>query len=148
MNEKKKKQVVVMVFAAAMAWVEAATVVYLRILTGRLQPYPPRSLSGTLGTGLSGIEAIREVATLIMLLAVGWLAGWKELAKPPGIHLDRLRNMGYSILRFPGIDRSVASLDFRLGRTVSHSTAMVGAGDCTRIHFGIINPERNPNQPV
>jgi len=60
-------------YAVAMAYVEAAVVVYLRGLlnitnaTARLDSY-------------AGIEIGREAATLAMLAAVGWLAGrgWRE----------------------------------------------------------------------
>lgn len=72
---EKRRLLVVAVYAAAMAWVEAAVVFYLRTLIGRLQPYQPNPLALSIGTGLAGVEAVREAATLIMLLAVGWLAG-------------------------------------------------------------------------
>jgi hypothetical protein len=60
-------------FAVAMAWVEAACVYDLRVLIDRLQPYQsnPLPMSGALG----GIELAREAATLVMLAAVGGLAG-------------------------------------------------------------------------
>ena len=56
-----------------MAWVESAAVLYLRTLVNRLEPYQPNPLpiAGTLG----GTEWVREAATLVMLLTVGWLAG-------------------------------------------------------------------------
>jgi hypothetical protein len=56
-----------------MAWVEAACVYDLRVLVDRLQPYQanPLPMSGALGL----IELAREVATLVMLAAVGGLAG-------------------------------------------------------------------------
>lgn len=62
-----------MLFALAMAWMESATVFYLRTLVGRVDPYriaplPPHRLLGN-------IELIREIASLVMLFAVGWLAG-------------------------------------------------------------------------
>jgi hypothetical protein len=64
---------VVVVFAIAMAWLEAATVYYLRVLVDRLQPYQadPLPISGALGS----VELVREAATLVMLLTVGMLAG-------------------------------------------------------------------------
>ena len=69
---------VVVLFAVAMAWVEAAVVLYLRTLVGRLDPYQahPLPVAGTLGSA----ELIREAATLVMLGAVGWLAGrtWRS----------------------------------------------------------------------
>jgi hypothetical protein len=60
-------------FAVAMAWVEAAVVLYLRVLVDRLQPYQADPLPHF--GGLGGAEIIREAATLAMLLAAGWLAG-------------------------------------------------------------------------
>jgi len=63
----------VLLFAVAMAWIEASVVLYLRTLVGRLEPYQPNPLPhfGTLGN----VEIIREAATLVMLFAVGRLAG-------------------------------------------------------------------------
>lgn len=63
----------VAIFAVAMAWVEAAVVLYLRVLVDRLQPYQSNPLPHF--GGLGGPEIIREAATLAMLLSVGWLAG-------------------------------------------------------------------------
>jgi hypothetical protein len=64
---------IVVLFATAMAWLEAATVYYLRVLVGRLEPYQanPLPMQGILGP----VELVREAATLVMLLAVGALAG-------------------------------------------------------------------------
>jgi hypothetical protein len=64
---------VVVVFAVGMAWVEAACVYYLRVMVDRLDPYQlnPLPMRGVLGP----VELIREAATLVMLLAVGTLAG-------------------------------------------------------------------------
>src|SRR3954468_21242350 len=65
--------ILVAIFAVAMAWVEAACVYDLRMLVDRLEPYQanPLPISGALG----GIELVREIATLVMLAAVGALAG-------------------------------------------------------------------------
>jgi hypothetical protein len=68
-----KRWLAVVVFAAAMAWMEAATVVYLRTLVGRLEPYQPNPLP--LENSLAGTEIVREAATMVMLLAAAWLAG-------------------------------------------------------------------------
>lgn len=73
--KEKSRLIVVVIYSSAMAWVESAAVVYLRTLIGRLQPYQPNPLSLSVGSGLAQVEAIREAATLTMLLAVGWLAG-------------------------------------------------------------------------
>jgi hypothetical protein len=56
-----------------MAWLEAATVLYLRVLVDRLDPYQanPLPIRGVLGP----VELVREAATLVMLFTVGTLAG-------------------------------------------------------------------------
>lgn len=63
----------VVIFGAAMAWVESAVVVYLRTLIDRIVPYQPDPLP--LVAGFERIEAVREIATLVMLTTVGGLAG-------------------------------------------------------------------------
>lgn len=71
---------IVVTFAVAMAWMEAATVLYIRTLVDRIQPYQaePLPLHGSLGN----VELWREAATLVLLGAVGWLAGrtWRQRA--------------------------------------------------------------------
>lgn len=72
MSDAKRWWIVVL-FATAMAWMESATVVYLRMLVGRVDPYqatplPPHPLLGN-------TELVREIATMVMLFTVGWLAG-------------------------------------------------------------------------
>jgi hypothetical protein len=70
---RRPSWLIVVVFAIAMAWVEAATVYDLRVMVDRLDPYQanPLPMSGTLGR----VELVREVATLVMLLTIGMLAG-------------------------------------------------------------------------
>src|SRR5512146_2059561 len=87
---EKKRWILVVVYAAAMAWLESATVVYLRMLNGRLQPYQadPMPLTSTT-LPLGEIEMVREAATLVMLLAVGFLAGRSSRAR-----------LGYFIIAF------------------------------------------------
>ncbi len=82
-----KRWVIVILFAAAFAWVEAAAVTYLRVHIGRVEPYQadPLPITGTLGQ----IELVRELATLIMLLSIGYLAG-----------RDRRTRLAYAILAF------------------------------------------------
>jgi hypothetical protein len=81
----------VVLFAAAMAWVESAVVVYLRTLVDRLEPYQANPLP--LVPRLGGTEIVREVATMIMLFAAGWLAG----------NTKRTR-LGYSLIAFGAWD--------------------------------------------
>lgn len=78
---------VVVGYAVAMAWVEAAVVLYLRTMLNRLDPYQPNPLpdAGVLGYA----ELIREAATLVMLGSVGWLAGQTARSR-----------MGFAVLAF------------------------------------------------
>lgn len=75
---EKKRWVIVVLFATAMAWMESATVLYLRTLVGRIDPYRADPLP--VSAGLGQTELIREAATLLMLLSVGLLAGrtWRS----------------------------------------------------------------------
>lgn len=87
---EKKRWILVAAYATAMAWLESATVVYLRMLNGRLQPYqtdPLPLMSTTLPLGQ--IEMVREAATLVMLVTVGVLAGRANRAR-----------LGYFIIAF------------------------------------------------
>jgi hypothetical protein len=63
----------VVLYAAAMAWVESAVVFYLRSMMDRIEPYQANPLP-VIG-GFARVELPRELATLIMLFAVGILAG-------------------------------------------------------------------------
>lgn len=71
---------VVVVFGVAMAYLESAVVVYLQralgMQTGLLFPLQDPGAVGE----FAAIEVGREAATLVMLAAVGWLAGrsWPE----------------------------------------------------------------------
>jgi len=69
---------VVFGYALAMAWVEAAVVLYLRTIVNRIEPYQSNPLP--IMGGLGAAELVREAATLLMLLAVGILAGgsWRS----------------------------------------------------------------------
>ncbi len=69
----KRRWAVVALFAAAMAWMEAATVIYLRTLVARVQPYQPDPLPHW--GSLEYVEIVRELATILMLAAAAWLAG-------------------------------------------------------------------------
>jgi hypothetical protein len=91
---ERTRWAIVMAFAIAMAWVEAASVVYIRTLVDRIEPYqadplPQETMTGALGT----VELWREAATLVMIAALGVLAG----------HTWRVR-AGYAALAFGAWD--------------------------------------------
>jgi hypothetical protein len=77
---ERMRWAIVVAFAIAMAWVEAASVLYIRALVDRIEPYQanPLPISGALGN----VELWREAATLVMLATLGWLAGrtWRRRA--------------------------------------------------------------------
>ncbi len=81
MTAERNRWAIVFVFAIAMAWMEAATVFYIRALVGRIEPYqafplPQEAMMGALGT----VELWREAATLVMIATMGMLAGrtWRR----------------------------------------------------------------------
>ena len=86
-EQEHKRWLVVVVFATAMAWVESAVVFYLRTMIDRIQPYQSNPLP-IIG-GFGPVEFVRELATMIMLLTVGILAGrtWRS-------------RLGYSAIAF------------------------------------------------
>lgn len=75
---RKGRLLTVVVFAGAMAWVESATVAYLRTLLNRVEPYQQRPLP--IVSLFVGTELAREAATVVMLLSLALLAGktWRE----------------------------------------------------------------------
>ena len=77
----------VVVFAIAMAWVESAVVFYLRSMMDRIEPYQPDPLP-VIG-GFAPVELTREFATMVMLFAVGFLAGRTWRAR-----------LGYAVIAF------------------------------------------------
>ena len=77
----------VVVYAMAMAWVESAVVFYLRSMIDRIEPYQPDPLP-IIG-GFASVELPREFATLVMLFAVGFLAGRTWRAR-----------LGYAVIAF------------------------------------------------
>jgi hypothetical protein len=88
---ERTRWTIVIAFAIAMAWVEAASVYYIRALVDRIEPYQinPLPVHGALGT----VELWREAATLVMLATLGMLAGrtWR-------------RRTGYAALAFGAWD--------------------------------------------
>jgi hypothetical protein len=66
----KEKIVFLVVFAAAMAFVEAAVVIYLRALIGGGPLFPMKDLPPS----MIAVEILREGATLVMLLCAASLA--------------------------------------------------------------------------
>ncbi len=77
---ERARWAIVMAFAIAMAWVEAASVFYIRALVDRIEPYQadPLPMNGALGN----VELWREAATLVMIATLGVLAGrtWRRRA--------------------------------------------------------------------
>lgn len=74
----KKTLVVISLFAMAMGFLEAAVVVYLRLL------FYPDGFSFPLAVipeQILIVEVAREVATIVMLVAVGWIAGRNSLSR-------------------------------------------------------------------
>ena len=73
LGRERSRWLIVVAFAIGMAWVEAASVYYLRVITNRIDPYQqnPLPIHGVLGA----VELVREAATLLMLLTIGMLAG-------------------------------------------------------------------------
>jgi hypothetical protein len=71
----------------AMAWVEAAVVFYLRSMIDRIEPYQHNPLPDI--GGFASVELPREFATLVMLFAVGFLAGRTWRAR-----------IGYAVIAF------------------------------------------------
>jgi len=76
-----KRTTAVVIYAAAMAYLESATVVYLqRALAIKPGVIFPLHSQNSLG-GLAGIEVGREIATLVMLVSVGWIVGKSALER-------------------------------------------------------------------
>jgi hypothetical protein len=77
---ERTRWIIVVAFAIAMAWVESASVYYIRALVDRIEPYQvnPLPIHGALGN----VELWREAATLVMIATLGLLAGrtWRDRA--------------------------------------------------------------------
>lgn len=72
--------VAVVAFGAAFGYLEAAVVVYLRAALGLVPGAVMAHEPGTFGT-FEAVEIARELATLVMIAAVGWLAGRSHLER-------------------------------------------------------------------
>ena len=77
---ERTRWTIVAAFAIAMAWVEAASVLYIRALVDRIEPYQPDPLP--INDALGNVELLREASTLVMLATIGMLAGrtWRRRA--------------------------------------------------------------------
>ena len=81
--QERTRWAIVMVFAIAMAWVESASVFYIRALVDRIEPYQTNPLPlDTMHGALGNVELLREAATLVMIAMLGLLAGktWRRRA--------------------------------------------------------------------
>ena len=70
----------VFVFGVAMGYLEAAAVVYLRSALGNVPTAMPSLDPKTFGA-FEAVEIARELATLVMIVVVGWLAGRSRLER-------------------------------------------------------------------
>ncbi|HEX4346809.1 MAG TPA: hypothetical protein VHZ73_04515 [Vicinamibacterales bacterium] len=79
-SPNRARSAIVVVFAIAMGWVEAASVFYIRALVDRVEPYQVNPLP--MSVALGHVELWREASTLVMIAAVGLLAGrtWRRRA--------------------------------------------------------------------
>ena len=118
---------VVILFAVAMAWVEAASV-YIRVVVDRIVPYQQNPLP--VGGVLGAVELVREASTLIMLLTVGILAGraWHERL---GYSRTRIRRVGHSLLCVSQSDVRMADIASSTG-TCSFYCRCPGGASCWR----------------
>ncbi len=72
---------VVLGYAVAMGYLEAAVVVYLRAALGTVAPGLPAAHDQVVVANYAAVEGAREFATLVMIAAVGWLAGRSGLER-------------------------------------------------------------------
>ena len=90
-GRERARWMLVVTFAAGMAWVEAACVYYLRLMVDRVEPYRPDPLP--IRSNLWEVELVREGATLVMLAMTGMLAGRTRRAR-----------LGYAAIAFGSWD--------------------------------------------
>lgn len=95
----RSRWAIVMTFAIAMAFLEAACVWYIRALVGRIEPYQPNPLP--LNHTLGAVELWREGATLVMIAALGLLAGrtWRHRAGYAAVAFGAWDTFYYVFLR-------------------------------------------------
>jgi hypothetical protein len=77
--EWRRTAFAVLAFGIAMGYLEAVVVVYLRAALGAADA--PSAAVAPTWTSFEGIEAVRELATLVMIATVGWLAGRSGLER-------------------------------------------------------------------
>lgn len=109
---ERVRWMVVLAFAIAMAWVESACVFYIRALVDRIEPYQPNPLP--MNSLLGNVELWREAATLVMLAAVGILAGrtWRRRAGYAALAFGAWDIFYYVFLRMmTGWPRTVSDWD-------------------------------------
>jgi len=77
---ERARWAIVVAFAIAMAWVESASVFYIRALVDRIEPYQANPLP--IDDALGYVEWWREAPTLVMIATLGMLAGstWRHRA--------------------------------------------------------------------
>src|SRR3990170_1050100 len=71
----------VLTFGIAMGYLEAAVVVYLRAALGAAPAGLPSIGDGAAFAVFESTEIVRELATLVMIAAVGWLAGRSKVER-------------------------------------------------------------------
>src|SRR4051812_34802098 len=100
---ERTRLAIVAAFAIAMAWVEAASVFYIRTLVDRVEPYQASPLPlGAMSAALGAVELWREAATLVMIAMVGLLAGstWRRRAGYAAVAFGVWDIFYYVFLRF------------------------------------------------
>jgi len=121
----RARWMLVVTFAAGMAWVEAACVYYLRVMVDRVEPYQPDPLPirGILGE----VELVREGATLLMLAMI-------SLYRLPDFVMGPMANPFYADL---GIDKeTVGAVRGSVG-LIASITGIAAAG-LFALRFGFI----------
>jgi hypothetical protein len=109
---ERARWTLVTTFAIAMAWVEAASVFYIRALVDRVEPYQPHPLP--INDALGNVELWREASTLVMLATLGILAGrtWRRRAGYAALAFGTWDIFYYVFLRLiSGWPRSVLDWD-------------------------------------